>query len=210
MMVNPHSDLQTRPSLLLRVRDPRDDEAWRSFVALYGPLVYGHCRRRGLGRQDAEDVTQRVFAQVARSIRTFSYSREVGRFRDWLGTAVRHEVGRFFRKASRQAVAVGAPPGEDPLADVQSRADDTAWSEAFTAHVLRIALERCRPHFEGDTWRAFERVWIDRRPALEAAEEMGRPIDWVYVAKSRVLKRLWEEVQQLAEDMALPGQPGEG
>ena len=43
----------------------------------------------------------------------------------------------------------------------------------------------------------------EHRPAAEVAREFGRPIDWVYTAKSRVLKQLWQEVQDLADDAAL-------
>src|SRR5262245_35761501 len=30
----------TRPSLLIRIRDARDWQAWEEFVDLYGPLIY--------------------------------------------------------------------------------------------------------------------------------------------------------------------------
>ena len=30
----------TRPSLLVSLRDPHDDQAWSQFVAIYSPLVY--------------------------------------------------------------------------------------------------------------------------------------------------------------------------
>ncbi len=197
------SALHTRPSLLLRIRDPGDGEAWANFVALYGPLVYNYSRRKGLGHQDAEDVTQRVFAQVAQSIRNFAYQPERGRFRDWLGAAARHEAGRFLKKASSQARAAGGDQGDGGLDQAEARGEDTAWNEEFTAYVLRVALERCRPHFEADTWRAFELVWLENQVAAHAAQELSRPIDWVYVAKSRVLKRLAEEVQELADDAPL-------
>ena len=85
---------------------------------------------------------------------------------------------------------------------VAAPAADTAWTAEFNAHMLQVALERCRPRFEAATWRAFERVWLEHRPAAQVAREMGQPIDWVYVAKSRVLKQLWQEVQELADDAA--------
>src|SRR4051812_47542074 len=88
VMTDTSATANTRPSLLLRVRDPHDSESWRNFVTVYGPLVFDHCRRRGLQAADAEDVTQTVFAQLARSLRTFEYRPEVGRFRHWLGTVV--------------------------------------------------------------------------------------------------------------------------
>lgn len=200
-MAEDASNLHTRPSLLLRVRDAQDAESWGTFVDVYGPLVFGHCRRRGLRHEDAEDVTQKVFAQVAQAIRKFEYRPESGRFRDWLGAVVRNDVNRFLRAQQRQVHGGG---GDDYAVDsVEAGAADTAWDEEFHSRVLEVALARSRPHFEPDTWRAFEEVWVQHRPAAAVADELGRPLDWVYVAKSRVLKRVWEEVQDLADDAAL-------
>lgn len=50
----------TQSSLLLRLRDARDEEAWNHFVEVYAPLVYRYARRRGLQDCDAGDVAQDV------------------------------------------------------------------------------------------------------------------------------------------------------
>ncbi len=198
------ADRPTPPSLLLRVRDPADAAAWRTFVDIYGPLVYGYCRGARLAHEDAEDVTQEVFGRVNEAIRTFEYRPQVARFRSWLATVVRNEINRLFKKKGR-AVGVGAD--ERVLADAVAGTEDTAWTAAFNAHVLRTALDRCRPHFEADTWKAFALVWLEDRPAAEAGRTLGRPLEWVYVAKSRVLKRLWEEVVELADDSVVSAAP---
>jgi RNA polymerase sigma-70 factor (ECF subfamily) len=200
-MADNASSLHTRPSLLLRVRDAGDAESWATFVEVYGPLVFGHCRRRGLRHEDAEDVTQKVFAQVAQAIRKFEYRPETGRFRDWLGAVVRNDVNRFLRTQQRQAHAGGGDDGG--LDSAEAGAADTAWDEEFHTRVLEVALARSRPHFEPDTWRAFEEVWLQHQLPAAVAAELGRPLDWVYVAKSRVLKRVWDEVQDLADDAAV-------
>ena len=76
---------------------------------------------------------------------------------------------------------------------------DTNWDAEFNAHILQMALGQCRPHFEAATWRAFELVWLENRPAMQVARELGQPIDWVYVAKSRVLGRLRQELAGLLD-----------
>jgi RNA polymerase sigma-70 factor, ECF subfamily len=195
----------TTPSLLLRIRNPSDAEAWKTFVDVYGRLVYRHCRSRGLRHEDAENVTQEVFAQISQSIRRFDYRPELGRFRDWLGTVTRNEINHFLKKEVRTARGNGGAEEERALADIAARGEDTAWTEEFNAHLLATALARSRPHFEEQTWRAFELVWLERRPAAEVANELRVPIDRVYVAKSRVLERLQQEVQELAEDSVLFG-----
>ena len=194
---------ETRPSLLLRLRDPADTASWRSFVDVYGPLVYGLCRRGGLRHEDAEDVTQEVFGRVAKAIRAFEYQPEVGRFRSWLGTLVRNEVNRLFQKKGADVLDQGVGAPAQALDSLAASLDDTAWATAFNAHILETALARSRPHFEEATWRAFELTWLESRPPVEVGGQLGRSLDFVYIAKSRVLKRLWEEVQELADDSVL-------
>jgi RNA polymerase sigma-70 factor (ECF subfamily) len=202
-MAGSRPEPETRPSLLVRLRDAHDADAWATFVAVYGPLVYAQARRGGLGHEDAEDVTQRVFARVAAAVRTFEYRPDRGRFRAWLGTVVRNEVRRHHRAAAGD----GAVAAADLLDTVAAPAEDTEWAAAFNAHVLRAALDRSRPHFEPATWAAFEAVWMAGRPAPEVAAELGQPVTRVYVAKSRVLKRLWETVRELSDDLPVP-EPG--
>jgi RNA polymerase sigma-70 factor (ECF subfamily) len=200
-MSDPHSALHTRPSLLVRVRDAQDTEAWTTFVDTYGPVVYRYGRARGLQEADAADLMQDVLAEVARCIRTFQYQPERGRFRDWFGTVTRRTLTRLLKKQAHAGAEVDGSAAEDLLAQRAAAETDTEWSAAFNAQVLRTALDRIRPHFEDATWRAFERVWLDRRSAVATAGELGVPIETVYVAKSRVLKRLEEEVLALAEDL---------
>jgi RNA polymerase sigma factor (sigma-70 family) len=192
----------TRPSLLLRLRDPKDDEAWQTFVETYTPLVYAYCRRRGLQASDVADVTQEVMAQVMRSISDFSYQAERGRFRDWLGTITRTKLLRFLSMNSRPGKAGDALTAE-LIGQIEVPESDTLWAEGFHARILEVAIQRSRPDFEEMTWKIFECTWVHGRGAPEVAHELNVPIDSVYVAKSRVLKRLRAEVASLAEDYPL-------
>src|SRR5262249_44326500 len=74
----------TRASLLLRLRDAHDAEAWGEFVRLYARLVFGHCARYGLQEADAADVAQEVMRVVARAMREFQCEPQRGKFRGWL------------------------------------------------------------------------------------------------------------------------------
>lgn len=190
----------TQPSLLVRIRDPRDAESWRAFLEMYAPLIYRYCRRQGLQDADAADIGQEVLSQVAHSIRAFEYQPERGRFRDWLGTVTRSKVARFRENQGRWVRVAGG--GNSALGIEEAVRDDgeALWTAEFNSRVLEVALERIRPSFEETTWRAFEQTWIANLPAAEAARALGIPIDTVYVAKSRVLKRLRLEVIELAED----------
>jgi RNA polymerase sigma factor (sigma-70 family) len=199
-MVDESTGQSTHPSLLLRLRQPEDQDAWNLFVSVYAPLIFGHCRRAGLPRADAEDVTQEVFARLSTAIRHFEYQPDLGRFRTWLGTVVRNEILRYRKKSARQPAGVGGEGITAVLDQAVAKQEDNSWVAEFNAHVLQTALARCRPRFEAATWRAFEMVWLENRPPADVAREVGREIAWVYVAKSRVLMQLSQEVRELADD----------
>lgn len=188
----------THPSLLLRLRDPRDAAAWQLFVDTYAPLVYRYCRRLGLQDADAADVGQEVLVQVAGSIARFDYQPDRGRFRNWLGVVVRHRVARF--KDRQRHPGRPADDAGPALSEAEAPEADSEWTAEFNAHVLQVALDRVRPNFDAHNWRAFEAVWLENRPVEEVARETGLRASAVYVAKSRILTRLREEVLLLAED----------
>ncbi len=181
----------TRPSLLIRIRDPRDSDAWKTFVDTYLVMIYRYARRLSLQDADAADVSQEVLSEVARCIRSFEYQPEKGRFRDWLGILVRRKVIHFLKKNRRDA-EIRATDHPDEL---ESALADTDWNDEFNTQILSVAMERARLHFAPGTWRAFERVWLENQRASDVAAELQMPIDMVYTAKSRALKRLEDEIR---------------
>jgi RNA polymerase sigma factor (sigma-70 family) len=187
-------EVETSASLLLRIRDPHDNDAWARFVAVYAPLVSRYCVRKGFQPADAADVAQEVFARVARSIGAFDYAAERGRFRGWLGTITANAMvtHRARTDSPHTAPLLADPPQPDP-----------EWSRDFAEHVLAVAMDRVRGEFGTATWAAFEATWVRHEPAADVAARLGVAIHAVYVNKSRVLKRLEAEVLALAEDVPL-------
>jgi RNA polymerase sigma-70 factor (ECF subfamily) len=183
--------------LLVRIRNADDEEAWQTFVAIYAPLVYGYARRHGLQDADAADLTQETMSEVARSMRSFEYHPEKGRFRDWLRTIARRRLLRFDHRKRR--LTEHSCDG-DAIEGIAGQDVDEDWDGAFSSQVLQAGLERAKPHFEPTTWRAFERVWLDGQTPAETAQELAMGITSVYLAKSRVLKRLEQEIRQIADE----------
>lgn len=58
----------TRISLVTRLIDAADHQAWTEFTAIYEPLILRLLRREGLQETDARDVCQQVLAAVAKDI----------------------------------------------------------------------------------------------------------------------------------------------
>src|SRR5262249_6983443 len=97
----------TRASLLVRLRDPRDETAWREFIDLYAPLIYHYARKQGLQDADAVDLSQEVLSAVAGALGRLEYDRQRGTFRSWLFTIVRRRLSNWRRAQKHRPRASG-------------------------------------------------------------------------------------------------------
>jgi RNA polymerase sigma-70 factor (ECF subfamily) len=174
----------TAVSLLAQLREPQSATAWRRFVDLYSPLLYRWVRRCGVQPADAADLIQEVLLAVYHHLPAFERRRR-GSFRAWLRTIAVNKV----RAVRRRQVPVAL---ESELA-----ADFAGWDEEYAAGLLARVLELTEPEFEPLTWQAFRRVQFDGQPASAVAVELGVSRNAVYIARSRVLRRLREQVEHL-------------
>ncbi|HKI35564.1 MAG TPA: sigma-70 family RNA polymerase sigma factor [Gemmataceae bacterium] len=191
--------LLTRASLLARLGDPEDRAAWQEFVELYGRLVYGFARQRGLQDADAADLTQEVFLALAGAAGRWRYNPQRGSFRGWLYGITRKKLARFLARRRSEPAGSGdtnahlrldAEPSEGP--DLED-----AWEQEFRQQLFRLAAEAVSDSFAPTTWQAFWRTAVDGLSAAAVAAELGLSVGAVYVAKSRVLARLTQQVQQM-------------
>lgn len=190
----------TSLTLLGRLR-AADADAWSRLVALYGPLVAFWVRRGGATGADAEDLVQDVFREVAEALPAFRRDRPGDTFRGWLRGVTRIALLRHARAASRQPLAAGGTHALDrlhALPDVSPADGDDDPADERNA-LYKRALALVRDEFEGRTWRMFWASTVDGRPPADVAAEMGVSSAAVRQAKSRVLRRLKEEVGDLIE-----------
>jgi RNA polymerase sigma-70 factor (ECF subfamily) len=192
----------TRPSLLLRLRDARDDGAWGEFVGLYSPLVYGFARKQNLQDADAADLTQDVFRAVAGGIGRFDYNPRLGTFRGWLFTLVRHQLSDFRERVRRQ-VCLPHDPNWQAQLDLQPTPDqglEAEWDRECERHLFAAAAERIKGDFQMATWAAFWRTAVDGHVPATVAADLGLSVAAVYLARSRVMARLREQVRVWSEE----------
>jgi RNA polymerase sigma-70 factor (ECF subfamily) len=195
----PESPL-TRPSLLVRIRDARDREAWAQFVRVYVPLIYRFVLRSGLQDADAADVTQEVLRAVARACKRLDYDPQRGRFRSWLFTVVRSKLGDFVADQRRQERGSGDSNTLALLDRLPAREQDALWEQEYERHVFTWAAEQVRGDFTDSTWQAFWQTAVDGKSGKDVALALGLSLGAVYIAKSRVLTRLKEQIRQLDGD----------
>lgn len=190
----------TRLSLLLRIRDAANAEAWTRFVQIYAPVIHRFGIGRGLQDADAADLTQDVLRAVSHSIGRFEYDPEVGKFRCWLLTIARYTLCRMRQMSSRQPVASGdsavqALLEENPTDDP----DMVSWDDEYTRRTFELAAEKVRGQVEDVTWLAFAKTAIEQQEPAAVAQELGVKVGTVYVSRSRVLARMQKAVSEIEQ-----------
>src|ERR1043165_8069538 len=192
----------TCPTLLLRLRDAHDQDAWAQFVAIYAPVVFGFARTKGLQEADAADLTQDVLQAVSQAMPRLQYDPERGSFRGWLFTVVRNKL----RDAHpRRAVQLAAPSDTDVVNQLHElpapQADEEAlWRQEYRQRLFNWAAEQVRSVVEDSAWQAFWQTAVEGKKAAVVAHELGMSVAAVYMTKSRVLARIKETLQNVQGD----------
>jgi RNA polymerase sigma-70 factor (ECF subfamily) len=185
----------TRFSLLVRIRDVADEEAWAEFVEIYAPLVYRLARKEGLQDADAADVTQDVLRAVVGAAGRFVYDPSRGTFRGWLFTVARNRLRKF--AAERRRAPGGKPAGGLPL-DARPAPEETdQWDREYEQRLFEWAAAKVRDRFRESTWQAFWRTAVEGQAPADVAAALGLSVGAVYIAKNRVLARIKQEVLRL-------------
>jgi len=192
---------ETRNSLLLKVRDPADADAWKEFVAIYRPAVYRLARRRGLQDADAEDLAQRVLVSVSTAIQTWEKDESRGTFRAWLLRVARNAIINALTRRPPDA-AVGGPGASEELdgRGAEYGAIDDLIEDEHRRAVFRWAATEVRSEFHETTWLAFQLTAVDGLSVEDAAAEIGKSTGSVYAARSRVMRRLKAKVVEFQSE----------
>lgn len=182
----------TPASLLFRLHDPRDHEAWLEFVSLYEPVIYRLLRRHGLQDADAREVMQDLFIAVNRSIKRWVPMREQQAFRGWLRRVARNLVINWLKQHRREARATGDSSLQAMLDSIPAEAEpETAeFDQELHRTLFDAAAQRVRGEVQPPTWEAFWQTAVAGASTAEIAERLGMTVGAVRVAKCRVLARI--------------------
>ena len=186
----------TSESLLFRLQDfadRPDEQAWERFVALYTPLIFYWARGIGLDQTDASDLVQDVLTRVFQKLPQLKYD-STKSLRGWLRTVTINRYRELHRRKSSK-VQTASESMIESLASVEQA--ESTWDIDYARLLVAQAMETMKDDFSAQTWQALERVIKDGRPVEEAAKATGVSPWTIYSAKSRLMKRLRDELDGL-------------
>ena len=183
---------ETSNTLLEAIRHSPDDERWQRLVELYTPFIRGILSSKGVKGHEAEDLVQNVLVVVVRRLPEFDRQR-VGSFRSWLRSITVNTMRDHWRAAGRNAAK-----GNGAIQDLANQLDDPRselsqqWDAEHNRYVLCHLLDQVKNEFQENTFRAFHQQAVEGKEVEEIATELEMSVNAVYIARSRVMKRLRE------------------
>ena len=193
--------LNTRKTLLERVKKLRDDNSWEDFVLYYKGYIFAVIQGMGMSNQDAEDLSQRVLLKLWKNLPDYEYRPGSCKFRTWLCTVIRSEVYSWLRSQQSQ---------DRRIEKYKNNLDDDSFSvpeiekiaeNEWKDHIGKMAWENIKDSFSQNVIEAFL-MFTDGKTTREIAEHLGVEENTVNVYKKRVRDKLCKEINLLDSELA--------
>ena len=202
-MVTNNENWVTRVTLLQKLSDRHDEDAWRDFVAYYRGFIYGLIRRMGLSHSDADEVVQLVLLKSWDKLPDFRYDPSRGKFRGWLGRVTGNAVKNYLRDCTGRYVALenenGITINEKEFLSSESEIDRLA-EEEWREYLPKLALKNIAGDFGDNVKQVYQLMLAGKMPE-EIAAEVGIAVSSVYVYKKRIQDKLTVEIRRLEREL---------
>lgn len=190
----------TRASLVLRLQDAGDLAAWDEFAAIYGPVVFSIATSRGFQVADADNLVQEVFMAVASSVSDWLQRDDRGSFRAWLLRIARNAAVDMITQRATRTLGRDGSEAQAHLANLPAPSElSSALDLEYERMVFQRAAERVRASVAERTWDAFWLTSVEEISVEDAATKLNTRPGNIYFARSRVMARIKELVQQFQD-----------
>lgn len=196
--------LETRSSLINRLKATINGESWEVFFNTYWELIYSVARRKGLSEADSQDIVQETILKVHKSLDRFQYNRDRGSFKGWLRTITRSRLVEHYKKKQRQPPTQQPREDEDDplanLADPQGPELDRIWSEEWSRSLIQRSLTFLKQQVSLKQYQIFKCHCIDEWTVKEVCDALNVNAAQVYMAKQRVGKIFAAKLERLKQE----------
>jgi len=195
--------LQTRQSLIDRLKNHGDSESWEEFFNIYWKLIYSYAMRSKLNDSEAQEVVQETVIAVSKQMPDFKYDRSKGSFKSWLLHLTSWRIADQYRKRQHEA-AVMQPlddsSGETPLINTipdPVNLNDAIWNEEWERNLIESALQQLKARVKPKQYQIFDLYVLKGWPIGKVTATLGVNFGQVYLAKHRLNSLLRKEIRAL-------------
>lgn len=192
---------QTRITLLEKIRNQHDNNAWSEFAQYYRGFIYNIIRRMNIGHHDAEEIIQNVLLKSWKKLPEFEYNPDRGRFRGWLCRVTGNEVRLFIRKQKHNFNNASLDDENWPAIDSCTEPEiEKIAEEEWRKYLPELAWKNIKGKFEENARKTFLMLKENISPQ-EIARKLNIAESTVYVHKKRIVDKIKIEVNRLNNEL---------
>ena len=192
-------DWTTRQTLLLRVKNPDDEQAWDEFVSYYQTFIKAILKYLNAPVNELEDLTQDILVKIWKALQKLDYNSERARFRTWLNRVIRNSFIDSQRAKNRRISSADSEWDSDNF-PIETNEFSEIIDREWRAHITNLALSNIHELFSGNAMEVFN-MYLDEVPAKEISERLDIAESSVYKLRSRVEQKLVQEVKRLKAEL---------
>ena len=192
----------TRVTLIERVKQRYDEDAWKEFAGIYRSYIYAVIRNLHLSEHDTQEVHQKVMVKLWEKLPELDTS-QIRRFRSYLAGVAKNEVKQFIRsRERRQERERNSIEDTDTLYLNSIRLPDIERiaEEEWRIHLTNLAFRRIEKDFSKKAIEVF-RLSIEGLDPEAIADQVGIGRASVATLKARVKARFFMEIERLKEEL---------
>ena len=190
---------KTRKTLLLRIKDQYNDDAWAEFSEVYKRYIYAIIRRMNINAADADDIVQRIMMQLWKKLPTMTYDEQKS-FRAFLSVVTKHEVLDFIDQGKRQVKRDQKAFDEDYLNSIRLPEIQTIAKSEWQIYLTNRAFAIMAKDYDELAVEGF-RMCLKGATVAEVAKYMAAEEKVVYNLRFRMKERFAKEINKLRQDL---------
>lgn len=199
--------MPTRQSLLIRLKDWKDEASWKVFFDTYWRLIYNAAVKAGLPDAEAQDVVQETVIYVLKKMPGFEYDATKGSFKNWLLRLTSWRIVDHLRKRQpeharleRRANGDETSTGTDLIESVPDPASANlaaSWDEDWDRNLMEAAIERVKKRVDPKQYQIFDLYVFKNWPVTRVSRMLRINPGRVYLAKHRINGLIRKEIAHL-------------
>lgn len=192
----------TEHDLLQDVLSETRETAWKQFYVKYSPLVLSCASRRGVPREDLQDILQETMLELFIALPRFRYDPKRGMFRNFVIQITRRKCGRYFRRHQRMgtAIPIEASKSHLPAQERQSTPDGADALPSVEMVELALGSLRRSGRIRASSHDAYRAYALEGEPVESVAKRMQMTTGQIYRIKHRVNQQIASFLKSIDEE----------
>lgn len=193
----------TRQTLLLKLKDQRDDHAWNDFYETYYRYIRAILWNMNLKEADANDILQSVMLKIWNKLPEFDYQSKKGKFRNWISIITANTAKNYIRSENRLYNCLNGEKSswldDYKNATLPPEIEEIS-SKEWEKFVSSMAWENVSESLSSKVKETFERL-MKGESTREVANALEINENTVIVYKNRVKNKMYLEIVRLQNEI---------